>query len=156
MALATPRNIVGFEETDGPHDLTYKIDNSTITYDATKANGAATTMIGKAVTFSADDTVALAADGDAVVGKLLLVEGDNKCSVRVGGYVTLPGGNAASLTRGKKIVGALNASSEKGYIRDVTAATGSFVQGTINEMQKARHCIQNVGDTAAVGVLLDA
>ena len=148
MALATPRNIVGFEETAGPHDLTYKIDNSTITYDATKANGAAATMIGKAVTLSAADTVALAADGDAVIGKLLLVEGDNKCSVRTKGFVSLPGGNGASLTLGKKIVGALNASSEKGYIREVAT-------GTAAELGKARGFIQNAGDTTAVGVMLD-
>ena len=148
MALSTPRNIVGFEETAGPHDLTYKIDNSTITYDATKANGAATTMIDKAVTLSADDTVALAADGDAVLGKLISVDGDNKCSVRVSGFVTLPGGNGASLTRGKKIVGALNASSEKGYIREVAT-------GTAAELGKARGIIQSSGTATAVGVLLD-
>lgn len=156
MALATPRNIVGFEETMGPHDITFKIDNSTITYDATKANGAATTMIGKAVTFSADDTVALAADGDAVVGKLISVTADNKCSVRTKGYVTLPGGNGATLTRGKKIVGALNASSEKGYIRDVVVAAGTYAAAEANEAQKARGMIINVGTTTAVGVLLDA
>ncbi len=150
MALATPRNIVGFEETAGPHDITYKIDNSTIVYDATAANGAsATLMIGKAVTFSADDTVALAADGDAVVGKLISVTADNKCSVRTKGFVTLPGGNGASLTRGKKIVGALNASSEKGYIREVAT-------GTAAELGKCRGMIQSSGTTTAVGVLLDA
>jgi hypothetical protein len=148
MALATPRNIVGFEETAGPHDLTFKIDNSTITYDATKANGAATTMIGKAVTLSADDTVALAADADAVLGKLISVEGDNKCSVRVHGYVTLPGGNGATLTRGVAIVGALNASSEKGYIRIAASATAA-------EIVKSRGTIINNGTTTAVGVLLD-
>lgn len=155
MALATPRNIVGFEETDGPHDLTFKIDNSTITYDATKANGADTTMIGKAVTLSADDTVALAADGDAVVGKLIAVEGDNKCSVRVHGFVTLPGGSGATLTRGKKIVGALGAASAKGYIRDVVVAAASYAAAEANEMQKARGLIISVGTTTAVGILLD-
>lgn len=147
MALTTPRNIVGYEESDA--DLvTYKIDNSTITYDGTKANGAATTMINKAVTFSADDTVALAADGDAIVGKLIKVEGDNKASVKVEGYMTLPGGNGASLTRGKKLVGALNASSEKGYIREVAT-------GTAAELGKARGFIQNSADTAAVIVRLE-
>src|SRR3954465_13099006 len=113
MALTTPRNIVGFEETAGPADIKFKIRNSTIVYDGTAANGAATTMIGKAVTFSADDTVALCADGDAVLGKLLVVEKDLKCSVRIHGYVTLPGGASATLTRGKKVVGALGAASAK-------------------------------------------
>lgn len=148
MALSTPRNIVGFEETDGPHDLTFKIDNSTITYDATKANGAATTMIDKAVTMSADDTVALAADGDRIIGKLIKVEGDNKCSVRVHGFVTLPGGNGATLTRGLAVVGALNASSEKGYVR--VAASG-----TAAELVKCRGMIISNGTTTAVGILLD-
>lgn len=155
MALTTPRNIVGFEETDGPHDLTFKIDNSTITYSATDANGAPTTMIGKAVTLSADDTVALAADGNAVLGKLIKVEADLKCSVRVHGFVTLPGGNSATLTRGKKIVGALNASSEKGYIRDVVVAAGTYAASEANEAQKARGIIISVGTTTAVGILLD-
>jgi len=156
MALTNPQNIVGYEETAGPHDLTYKIDNSTIVYDATKANGAATTMIGKAVTFSADDTVALCADGDAVVGKLISVEADNKASVRVLGYVTLPAGASATVTRGKKIVGALGASSAKGYIRDVVVAGATYAAAEANEAQKARGIIQNVGDTTAVGVILGA
>ena len=154
MALATPRNIVGYEETAGPADLTFKIDNSTITYDATKANGAATTMIGKAVTFSADDTVALCADGDAIVGKLINVEGDNKCSVRTKGFVTLPGGASATLTRGKKAVGALGASSAKGYIRDVVVAASTYAASEANEAQKARGLIIDVGETAAVGIIL--
>jgi hypothetical protein len=149
MALSTPRNIVGFEETGLPDDLTFKIDNSTITYDATAANGAATTMIGKAVTMSADDTVALAADADVVIGKLISVEADLKCSVRVHGYVTLPGGNGATLTRGLAIVGALNASSEKGYVRIAAS-------GTAAEILKARGRIINNGTTTAVGILLGA
>lgn len=156
MALATPRNIVGFEETAGTHDLTFKIDNSTITYSATAANGAATTMIDKAVTLSADDTVALAADGDAVVGKLISVTADLKCSVRVLGYVTLPAGASATVTRGKKIVGALGASSAKGYIRDVVVAAGTYAASEANEAQKARGMIINVGTTTAVGVILGA
>lgn len=156
MALTTPRNIVGYEETGLPDDLTFKIDNSTITYDGTKANGAATTMIGKAVTLSADDTVALCADGDAVLGKLISVEGDNKCSVRCHGFVTLPAGASATVTRGKKIVGALGASSAKGYIRDVVVAAGTYAAAEANEAQKARGVIIDVGDTTAVGVLLGA
>jgi hypothetical protein len=156
MALATPRNIVGYEETADPTDLTFKIDNSTITYDATKARGAATTMLDKAVTLSADDTVALAADGDAVVGKLISVEGDNKCSVRVLGFVTLPAGASATVTRGKKIVGALGASSAKGYIRDVVVAAGTYAASEANEAQKARGLIIDVGTTTAVGVILGA
>ena len=144
--MANPRNTVEYEGIDGVY-VTYKIDNSTITYDSTKANGAATTMIGKAVTLSADDTVALAADADAIEGKLIRVEADNKCTVQVSGYMTLPGGASATLTRGLAIVGALGASSAKGYIR--VAASG-----TAAELAKCRGRIVRNGTTTAVVVHL--
>jgi len=156
MALTTPRNIVGYEETADPTDLTFKIDNSTITYDATKANGAAATMIGFAVSLSADDTVQLASDGEAIVGKLISVTADLKCSVRVLGFVTLPAGASATVTRGKKIVGALGAASAKGYIRDVVVAAASYAASEANEAQKARGLIIDVGTTTAVGIILGA
>jgi hypothetical protein len=148
MALATPRNIVGYDETAGPHDLTFIADNSTIVYDGTQANGAPTTMIGKAVTLSADNTAALCADGDAVLGKLISVDSDGKCSVRVHGYVDLPGGASATLTRGVAVVGALGAASAKGYVRIAASATAA-------ELVKARGLIINNGTTTAVGILLD-
>ena len=141
MALSDPRNAVNNAES-GARRKTYKIDNSTIVYDATKAGGAAATMIGKAVTLSAADTVALCADGDAVIGKLILVESDNKCSVQVCGVMTLPGGTAATLTLGSKIVGALLVAA-KGYVR-------SAASGTAAELVKARGYIDNAADTAAV------
>jgi hypothetical protein len=144
MALTNPRNQVNNAES-GARRKTYKIDNSTIVYDGTKANGAATTMIGKAVTLSAADTVALAADGDAVIGKLILVEQDNKCAVQVEGVMTLPGGDSATLTLGSKIVGALGAASAKGYIR-------SAASGTAAELVKCRGYIDNAADTANVVV----
>lgn len=147
MPLTDPRNIVGFEETAAPADLTFKIDNSTITYDATKARGADATMLDKAVTLSADDTVALAADGNAVIGKLLHVTADNKCSVRVHGFVSLPGGASATLTRGAAIVGALGAASAKGYVRIAASATAA-------ELVLARGLIIDNADTTAVGILL--
>jgi hypothetical protein len=144
--MADPRNAVSFEGIDAAYE-TFKIDNSTITYDATKANGAATTMIGKAVTFSADDTVALAADGDRVVGKLVLVESDNKCNVQTRGGMDLPGGDGATLTLGKAIVGALGAAAAKGYIREVAT-------GTAAELGKSRGEIRNNDTTTAVVVKL--
>lgn len=151
MPLTNPRNQVNNAES-GARRVTYKIDNSTIVYDATKANGAADTMIGKAVTLSADDTVALAGDGDAIEGKLILVESDNKCSVQVAGVMTLPGGDSATLTRGKKIVGDLGPASAKGYIRDVVVAAGTYAAAEANEALKARGRIINVADTANVVV----
>lgn len=143
--MADPRNAVDFEGIDGVYE-TFKIDNSTITYDATKANGAATTMIGKAVTFSADSTVALAADGDHVVGKLMLVESDNKANVQTEGGMTLPGGTGATLTRGTPIVGAL-LSSAKGYIRSAASGTAADLLVAVGE-------IRDASDTTAVKVTL--
>lgn len=142
--MPNPRNIVSFEGVNAEY-ATYKIDASSITYDATKTGGSA--AIGLAVTLSADDTVALTADGNAVVGKLVLVEADGKATVQVGGYMTLPGGQGATLTRGKAIVGALGASSAKGYIREVATATAA-------ELGVCRGYIQNVADTTKVVVRL--
>ena len=142
--MANPRDTVSFVGID-PVNVTFKIDNSTITYSATAKGGSS--QIGLAVTFSADDTVALTADGDPVVGKLLFVSADNKCTVQIEGGMTLPGGASATLTRGSAIVGALGASSAKGYIR-------SAASGTAAELIKARGMIFNNADTANVAVFL--
>ena len=66
--MSDPRNSVSLVGI-GYEAETFLIDNSTITYSATVANGSAS--VGLAVTFSAADTVALAADGNAIVGKLI-------------------------------------------------------------------------------------
>lgn len=124
---------------------TYKIDNSTILFDRSKRGGSA--GVGLAVTLSGDDTVALAADGDAVVGKLILVEADNKCNVMTGGTMEFGQGDGATVTRGTKIVGALGASSAKGYIRSVNTAVAA-------ELGKARGLIENVATATAIVVTL--
>ena len=124
---------------------TYKIDNSTITYDRTKTNGSA--QVGLAVTFSGDETVALTADGDAVVGKLIKVEADNKATVQTDGTMTFGKGDAATTTRGTKIVGARGAASAKGYIRSVNTAVAA-------ELGKARGRIENVATATAIVVSL--
>lgn len=126
------------------HDITLKIDNSTIVFDATKAGGAATTMIGMGVTWSANDTVALCADGDYVVGKLIRVHSDNFCTVQIRGFAELPAGDSATVTRGTNIVGALGAASAKGYIR-------SAASGTAAELIKmGGKIVQNAVTTAVV------
>jgi hypothetical protein len=142
--MPDPRSDVDFQGI-GEQIATYKIDNSTITYDATKPNGAAATMIGKAVTLSAAKTVALCADGDPVEGKLLAVSDDNFCTVQTDGYCDLPGGASATLTLGTTIVGALGAASAKGYIRSAASATAA-------ELIKARGRIVDAGTTTAVMV----
>lgn len=123
---------------------TFAIDASTIVYDATKVGGAATTMIGKAVTESAAGVVALAADGEKIKGKLILVEADGYCTVQTKGYADFGGGTGASLTLGKSIVGAL-LSSAKGYVREVAT-------GTAAELGRQTGQIVDAADTAAVWV----
>lgn len=123
----------------------YKTDNSTILFDRTKSNGSA--QIGLAVTLSAANTVALAADGDEVIGKLIKVEADNKATVQTDGTMELPGGDGATLTLGAKIVGDLGAAAAKGYIRAVNTATAA-------ELGLARGRIEDAGTAAAVVVTL--
>lgn len=128
----------------GAEFVTFKIDNSTITYSATEDNGSA--QVGLAVGFSAAETVELVGDGEEVVGKLISVTKDNYCTVQVAGFMTLPGGTSASLTVGKKIVGDLLVAAE-GYIREVAT-------GTAAELGVARGMIVDAGTTTAVVVRL--
>lgn len=141
--MSDPRNDVRFEGI-GYQAETFKIDDSTITYDADEVNGSA--VVGKAVTLSADDTVALAGDGELVLGKLIKVESDDKAVVQTGGYCDLPGGTGATLTVGLKIVGDLGGGggTDKGYIQAVST------QDTVS-----RGIIINNDTTTAVVVKLD-
>lgn len=123
---------------------TFSIDNSTIVYSATETNGSVST--GLAVTFSADDTVQLVGDGEAIVGKLISVTKDNFCTVQTHGVMTLPAGTGATLTLGEKIVGDLLSAAE-GYIRVVAT-------GTAAELGHMRGSIQNNAVTTAVVVEL--
>lgn len=125
---------------------TFKIDGVTITYDENEDNGSA--QVKKAVTFSADDTVALTTDGSAVVGELLKVEADGMCSVQTAGYMPLPKGEGAVFTRGKKIVGDLGPANARGYVREVATATAA-------ELGVARGMIVNTADTEDVWVRLE-
>lgn len=142
--MSDPRADVKYDAIKPTYE-TFKIDNSTITYDATKANGSA--QVGLAVTLSAAETAALVGDGEGVLGKLINVEADNFCTVQTGGYMTLPAGTGASLTLMKKIVGDLLVAA-KGYIREVAT-------GTAAELGLARGQIIDAGVTTAVVVRLD-
>lgn len=141
--MADPRADVNFNEI-GAEFVTFKIDNSTITYSATSTNGSAS--VGLAVTLSAAETVALAADGEAIVGKLISVEADNYCTVQVAGFMTLPGGTSATLTLGAAIVGDLLVAA-KGYIRVSDGSTAA-------EIIAQRGMIIDAGVTTAVVVRL--
>jgi len=118
--MADPRLIIDYTELQAEYAPAI-IDNSTITYDSTQLHGSA--QIGLAVTLSGDGTVALCADADPVYGVLSEVEYDGKCRVQIEGYAQLPGGASATLTPKLKFVGALGASSAKGYIRAIAPAT---------------------------------
>jgi hypothetical protein len=142
--MADPRADVRFDDIK-PVFVTYKIDNSTITYSSTATRGSAS--VDLAVSLSADDTVQLASDAEAIEGKLIEVMADNYCTVQVGGYMTLPGGDSASLTRGKRIIGDLGAAAAKGYIREVATAVAA-------ELGVARGRIVSNGTTTAVVVVL--
>ena len=144
--MANPRDTVAFDGLASPSDFnTYKIDNSTITYSSTAANGSA--QVGLAVTLSADNTIQLVGDGEGVLGKLISVDNQNKAVVQTGGFMELPGGSGATLTRGKAIVGDLGASSAEGYIREVNTAVAA-------ELGVARGFIQAPGTASATVVKL--
>ena len=149
--MADPRAAVKFEEIGATY-ATFKIDNSTITYDATKGGGSAS--VGLAVALSADATVALTAADDTVLGKLIRVESDNRATVQIGGAMTLAAGASVSVTAGKKIAGALGASSARGYIKEVANAGSSPSQTEVNNILKGRGLILDASDTTAVAVWL--
>lgn len=118
--MANPRAIVDYEGVQN-YRVTVPYDNDTITYSETAAHGSAS--VGLAVTLTSSDTAALCADAEFVFGKLIQVEADGMCVIERG-YVTLPGGTSATLTRGKAVVGDLLVSA-KGYIREVATATAA-------------------------------
>lgn len=144
--MANPRATQDFTDI-GAHRETYSIDNNTISFDKSQQFGSAQAGKDLAVTLSAAGTVALAADGDRVIGTLELVERDGKCSVKTGRYCKFKAGTSASLTLGKAIVGALR-SSAKGYVREVAT-------GTAAELGKCGGFIVDATDTDAIVVKLD-
>jgi hypothetical protein len=142
--MANPRAVVDYMGI-GFRAITLVADGSTIVYDSTKNNGSAST--GLAVQMTGNNTAALAADGTEVIGRLDRVEPDGMCVVQIHGGCELPGGNGATLTAGSKIVGAVNASSAPGYIRNVAS-------GTAAENAAARHTILDASTATAVKVML--
>ena len=103
--------------------------DSTVVYSSTAAGGA--TAVGLVVTLTTTGKViSTIADAEPVLGKLVQVDPDGTCTVQVGGVMELPGGTAAALDEGKRVVGALGGASgtAEGYIRAVgTAAAEAHV-----------------------------
>lgn len=124
--MANPRLAVDFEGIDG-HYTGFTIDGTTITWSTTANRGSA--VVDRAVALAGAGIVKLAADGERVIGRLERVESDGVCTVQDGGYTTLPGGTAATLTNGSNFVGALNGGNP-GYIRTAAPATLADVQAT--------------------------
>jgi hypothetical protein len=122
--MPDPRNVISVESIDANY-VTLLTDNATIVYDATQIDGAAVTTIGFAVSLSAASTVQLTADAQGVIGRLNLVESDNKATVQFEGFMRLPGGLAATLTLASSIVGATGAAAARGYIRSAAGAVAA-------------------------------
>jgi hypothetical protein len=146
--MADNRTLAPFQEGIDGAFVTFDIDASTITYDKTKAGGSAS--VGLAVNdLAGDHTVQLVSDGEPVLGKLMKVEPDGKCSVQMEGIMALPAGASITVVAGKKVVGALGASSAKGYIRNPAAPGGTYVQATAVDNANARGMVYDASTQTA-------
>src|SRR6188768_3429478 len=133
--MPNPRMAVAHDENFAAYD-TFIADGVTIVFDRTVARGSAAAGRAVGIKSTTDNVIELVVDAQAILGRLERVEADGKCVVQVGGYMKLPGGLSATLTRGGKLVGALGTASAKGYVRaaapatlaDVAAARGYVVE----------------------------
>jgi hypothetical protein len=133
---------------------TFIIDDSTITYDADYAGGSAQVGLAVRLLPGTANAVELVGDGEAVLGKLIKVEADNRCTVQTHGGMALKAGTAATLTIGKKIVGDLLVAAE-GYIREVAdPTTVDPTLAQLLELNASRGMIVNPDTTTAVEVIL--
>jgi hypothetical protein len=103
-----------------PYDST---QTNGISYDGTQSNGIPLAVTGRALTLSiAGGRLCwrLAADGDGVLGRLLQVRNDGFASGAHRGFVPLAAGLSATLTPGRRAVGAVGGAGGTlpGYIRD--------------------------------------
>jgi hypothetical protein len=142
--MANPRAIVDYMGI-GFKAITMVADGTTIVYDSTKNNGSAS--VGLAVQATGNNIAALTVDASEVLGRLERVEADGMCVVQIEGGCELPAGNAATVTAGTRIVGALGAAAAPGYIRNVAGATAA--EGAV-----AGHRILDATVTTAVKVML--
>ena len=125
----------------------YAYDNSDITYSATTSGGSSQVGLVVTLTSGTQYQIELVTDAEFVLGKLILVKADGTCVVQVGGYMTLPGGDGATLTEGKAIVGDTQAGPVDGYIREVDTAAAA-------ELGVCRGWIDDPTTTTAVVVCL--
>jgi hypothetical protein len=145
--MANPRKITGPLDGIGYRAATFAADGSTIAYDATVANGAA--VAGRAVGLVAGtaNTVELVVAGQAILGRLDHVESDGSVAVQIEGECKLPQGNAVTVARGGRIVGALGAASARGFIGPADGTSGTTALA-------GRHNVLDVSVTTAISVML--
>ena len=147
--MADPRGATKLGEMVG-NELTFDYD-STILYDSTQANGSGS--VGLAVTIIGNTQVALVAANDMVGGKLKQVYAD-KCVVQVDGPMTLPQGNAVTVTKSRGIVGALGPANVKGYIQSPADPGAAYDQPLATTHQKTRGRVIDSAVTTACVVIL--
>jgi len=137
MAVAHDENFAAYD--------TFIVDGSTLVFDRTVPRGTAAAGRAVGIKSTTDNVVELVADGQAILGRIERIEPDGKCVVQVGGYMKLPGGLAAALTRGGKLVGATGTAGARGYVRAAAPAT-------LADVAAARGQVVEVVDPTNVGV----
>jgi hypothetical protein len=145
--MADSRTLAPFQEGIDGSFITFDGDGSTIVYDKTKPGGSA--AVGLAASISSDHTAQLTNDGDVVLGKVVAVEADGKCTIQFEGVMALPAGNAITVVSGKKVVGALGAASARGYIRNPVAIGGTFAQGAATDNGNGRGLVLDASTQTA-------
>lgn len=144
--MANPRKTT-FHDGIGYRALTFFADGSTITFDATQPDGSAAAGLAVGFVAGSQHTVELVAADQAIVGRLDHVEGDGTVVVQVEGECKLPQGNAVTVVRGARIVGALGPSSARGYIGPAVGTSGTTALA-------GRHLVVDIVPTTAVSVML--
>lgn len=145
--MPDPRNTTNRVGTEYQRRLTFRADNSDITYDSTQGGGSA--VVGRAVMLSGNGIVRLTGAATHVLGKLVLVEpasaGAPWCTVVVGGTIDLPKGDNA-IAAGDRVIGD-TLSAARGYVRGVVAATAS-------DVAQGDHRVYDASVTTAVEINL--
>jgi hypothetical protein len=144
--MTNPRLVYG-REGIGYRAATYAIDGTTITFAADQVNGSA--VAGRAVGLVAGtaNMVELVVAGQDILGRLDNVAGDGACTVQIEGQAFLPAGNAVTLVRGDKIVGALGAAAARGFIGPADGTSGATALA-------GRHRIDDTTTATAIDVYL--
>lgn len=145
--MPDPRLLVSFEGIDAAF-ASFKLDNVTLVIDVTQLGNLPVAQNLKAVSLSAASTIQLCADADPLVGKIVGadpsgVTGELFGTVQIEGFCALPGGLAAALTLGFRIVGATGAAAARGFIRAAVAAESIKQSAQITDNTDPTNCVVN-------------